>query len=148
MTRANPRGNIGTRTAEQSAEGASGMRDLQWWKSLCATIDAKDTHRFIHHLADDCEFRFGNGPSVIGHEAIGAAVDAFWASIRASEHHLTDCWSGADSAACEGTCTYTRHDGSTITLPFVDVLHLRGDKATKYCIYMDVGPLYAGGSDQ
>ena len=63
-------------------------------------------------------------------------------SIRASEHQVSECWSGADSAACEGTCTYTRHDGSTITLPFVDVLHFRGEKAAKYCIYMDVGPLY------
>jgi ketosteroid isomerase-like protein len=118
------------------------MRNLQWWERLCATIDAKDTRGFVSYLADDCAFRFGNGPSVTGHDAIGAAVDAFWASIRASEHHVSDCWSGDDSAVCEGTCTYTRHDGSTVTLPFVDVLHFRDGKAAKYCIYMDVGPLY------
>jgi ketosteroid isomerase-like protein len=130
-------------TAKHRAwQEAKGMRDLQWWQRLCATIDAKDTRGFAGYLADDCEFRFANGPSVSGHDAIGAAVDAFWASIRASEHHVSECWSGADSAACEGTCTYTRHDGSTITLPFVDVLHFRGEKAAKYCIYMDVGPLY------
>ena len=119
-------------------------RDLAWWKRLCATIDAKDTRGFLSHLAEHCEFRFANGPSVIGHGPIGAAVDAFWASIRASEHHVSDCWEGDDSAVCEGTCTYTRHDGSTITLPFVDVLHFRGEQAAKYCIYMDVTPLYAG----
>ena len=27
-----------------------------------------------------------------------------------------------------------------------DVLHFRDAKAAKYCIYMDVGPLYAAGS--
>ena len=119
-------------------------RNLEWWKRLCATIDTKDTDGFRRYLTEDCEFRFANGPSVIGHAAIGAAVDAFWTSIRASEHHVSECWSGVDSAVCEGTCTYTRHDGSTITLPFVDVLHFRGEKAVKYCIYMDVAPLYAG----
>ena len=119
-------------------------KDLEWWKRLCATIDAKDTRSFTAYLAPDCEFRFANGPSVVGHGPIGLAVDAFWASIGASEHHVSECWSGTDSAACEGTCTYTRHDGSSITLPFVDVLHFRGDKAAKYCIYMDVAPLYAG----
>ena len=121
-------------------------RNLDWWQHLCATIDAKDTVGFTRYLADDCEFRFANGPSAFGHGPIAAAVDSFWASIRASEHHLSECWSGPDSAVCEGTCAYTRHDGSTITLPFVDVLHFRGDKAAKYCIYMDVGPLYGGGS--
>ena len=118
------------------------MRDLQWWKRLCATIDAKDSREFTRYLADDCEFQFANGPSVVGVGPIGAAVDAFWASIRASEHQVAECWDGADSAVCEGTCTYTRHDGSTITLPFVDVLHFRGEKAARYSIYIDVGPLY------
>ncbi|HEX6571420.1 MAG TPA: nuclear transport factor 2 family protein [Steroidobacteraceae bacterium] len=122
------------------------MRDREWWQQLCATIDAKDTRSFMSYLADDCEFRFANGPSVVGHAAIGGAVDAFWASIRASEHHVSHCWSGAASAVCEGTCTYTRHDGSTITLPFVDVLHFRGDEAERYFIYIDVTPLYAGTS--
>jgi ketosteroid isomerase-like protein len=120
-------------------------RNLAWWNRLCETIDAKDTRGFVSYLTDDCEFRFANGPSVTGHGPIGAAVDAFWASIRASRHHVSGCWSGDDSAVCEGTCTYTRHDGSTITLPFVDVLHFRGDKAVKYCIYMDVAPLYGSG---
>ena len=117
-------------------------RDLGWWTRLCATIDAKDTRGFMRYLADDCEFRFANGPAVVGHGAIGAAVDGFWASIRASEHQVSHCWSGEDSAVCEGTCTYTRLDGSTITVPFVDVLHFRGEQAARYHIYIDLGPLY------
>ena len=76
-------------------------RNLEWWKRICATIDTKDTDGFRRYLTEDCEFRFANGPSAIGHAAIGAAVDAFWASIRASEHHVSECWSGADSAVCE-----------------------------------------------
>jgi hypothetical protein len=41
--------------------------------------------------------------------------------------------------------TYTRLDGSTVTLPFVDVFHFRGSQIARYQIYMDVNPLFAGG---
>jgi ketosteroid isomerase-like protein len=116
--------------------------NLEWWTALCATIDAKDTKGFLSYIDPDGEFRFANGPSVTGHGPIGAAVDGFWASIRGSEHRIMRVWGDADSSVCEGLCTYTRHDGSTVTLPFVDVLHFRGDKAAKYFIYMDVRPLY------
>ncbi len=68
---------------------------------------------------------------------------AFWASIKASQHEVGRNWNDADSGVCEGYCTYTRHDGSQVRLPFVDVLFFRGDKAAKYWIYMDVAPLYA-----
>ena len=119
------------------------MRDVAWWKGLCESIDAKDTRGFVAYLSDDCEFRFANGPSIVGHAAIAGAVDGFWASIRSSRHEILQAWGDATSGVCEGTCTYTRHDGSTITLPFVDVLHFRGEKAARYSIYIDVGPLYA-----
>lgn len=123
------------------------MKDTAWWQRLCETIDAKDTRGFVAYLSEDCEFRFANGPAVVGPAAIAAAVDGFWASIRGSRHEILHSWGNASSAVCEGTCTYTRHDGSTITLPFVDVLHFRGEKAARYNIYMDVGPLYATGSE-
>jgi hypothetical protein len=119
------------------------MRDRAWWLALCRTIDRKDTQAFVSYLTDDCEFRFANGPAAVGHAAIGAAVDGFWASIKASEHEVLHHWGDATSAVCEGTCLYTRHDGSTLRLPFVDVLHFRGDKARQYFIYMDITPLYA-----
>jgi ketosteroid isomerase-like protein len=119
------------------------MPNRAWWIELCRAIDAKDTATFVSYLTEDCEFRFANGPAAVGHAAIGAAVDGFWASIKASQHEVGRNWNDADSAVCEGFCTYTRHDGAQVRLPFVDVLVFRGDKAEKYWIYMDVAPLYA-----
>jgi hypothetical protein len=43
----------------------------------------------------------------------------------------------------ERELTYARHDGSTITLPFVDVFNLDADRIANYKIFMDIGPLYA-----
>jgi ketosteroid isomerase-like protein len=117
-----------------------------WWTQLCAVIDAKDTGGFLARLAPDAEFRFANGPAAVGHAAIGAAVDGFWASIRGSRHEIVRTWHDGDGGVCEGWCTYTRHDGSTVRLPFVDVLYFRDGKAAKYFIYMDVAPLYGQGT--
>lgn len=119
------------------------MKDLAWWQQLSKCIDAKDTKGFVDHVTEDCEFRFGNGPSAVGHAAIAAAVDGFWASIRASRHEITHVWGDADSGVCEGWVTYTRLDGSQVRLPFVDVLHFRDGKAARYLIYMDAAPLFA-----
>ena len=121
------------------------MPTLNWWNELLASIDAKDTRTFVSYLAPDGEFVFGNAPAAVGHAAVSAAVSGFFGMIARSEHRLLTTWEGPDSAACEGTVTYTRLDGSTVTLPFVDVFHFRGSQIARYQIYMDVNPLFAGG---
>jgi len=121
------------------------MPDRKWWNELLATIDGKDAAKFVAYLAPDAEFIFGNAPAAVGHAAIEAAVSGFFGLIRRSEHTLITAWEGPSSAACEGTVKYTRLDGSTITLPFVDVFHFRDGKIGRYQIYMDVNPLFAGG---
>jgi hypothetical protein len=39
--------------------------------------------------------------------------------------------------------TYTRHDGSILTVPFADVFLMAGDKVRDYRVYMDASALYA-----
>ena len=121
------------------------MPSMEWWNELFAAIDTKDTKKFLSYLAADGEFVFGNAPAAVGHADIGAAVSGFLGTIRRSEHRMTRAWEDATSAACEGLVTYTRLDGSTVALPFVDVFHFRGGKIGRYQIYMDVNPLFAGG---
>jgi hypothetical protein len=121
------------------------MPSTEWWNSLLASIDGKDTGKFLSYLAEDGEFVFGNAPAAVGHANIGAAVSGFFGMIQRSQHRLLTTWEGPASAVGEGLVTYTRLDGSTITLPFVDVFHFRGDRIGRYQIYMDVNPLFAGG---
>ena len=45
---------------------------------------------------------------------------------------------------CEGDVTYTKLDGSEVTLPFVNIFEIDGGLIVDYRIYVDVGPLYAG----
>jgi ketosteroid isomerase-like protein len=115
-------------------------RDL--WERLFAAIDARDASAFVGFLTPDAHFRFANSPMVIGSEAVRAAVAGFFGAIAGCRHQLLRTTSGAASQACEGLVTYTRHDGSAVTLPFGNVLEMRGDKVAAYRIYIDNTPLF------
>jgi ketosteroid isomerase-like protein len=119
------------------------MQTGDWWNGLFESIDSKETPRFLEFLTADAEFRFGSAPGVHGHEAIGAAVNAFFGVIAASRHRMIRRWEDTDSAVCEGEVTYTRLDGSQVTLPFTNVFYLRDGKIARYLIYIDQSPLFA-----
>lgn len=111
--------------------------------SLFAAIDSKDTAAFLDFLAEDALFRFGSNPELCGHEAIRAGVDGFFASIAGSSHLMKNVLDKGSTVVVEGDVTYTRHDTSELTLPFVNVFELDGERIAHYKIYIDIAPLYA-----
>lgn len=113
------------------------------WQQLFDAIDGGDARTFASFLAPDGEFRFGNAPAVVGRAAVHDAVAGFFGAIRACRHRMLRSWSADGTAACEGEVTYTRHDGSQLTLPFVNVFLLRGADIASYRIYIDNSPLFA-----
>jgi len=119
------------------------MPSKDWWSSLFATIDGKRSHEFAQHLTPNGEFRFGSQASVHGQANVEAYVDAFFGMIGGSRHELLRTWDAGDTTVCEGLVHYTRLDGSKITIPFVNVFYLQGDKVARYLIYIDNGPLFA-----
>ena len=121
------------------------MSDQLWWNSLMATIDGKRPQEFAQFLTDDGEFRFGNQPSVHGRANVAGYVDAFFGMIGGSKHELQRTWGDDGTKACEGRVTYTRLDGTTLTVPFANVFYMRDDKIARYLIFIDNGPLFAPG---
>lgn len=115
-------------------------RDLS---DLFAAIDANDAAAFVGFLTDDAVFRFGSAPAVEGRAEIQAAVQAFFDSIKTCSHTLTSSFGRGSTYFCEGETTYTRHDGSQVTVPFADVFEYDGDLIAQYKIYADISPLYA-----
>ena len=114
-----------------------------WLSALFTAIDAMDTPRFLEFLTDDATFRFGNLPPCYGKLAIGTAVGAFFASIKASRHEVLGSWTHPDSIICYGRVHYTRHDGTRVTVPFANVLMRQGELVRDYLIFADLTPLYA-----
>jgi ketosteroid isomerase-like protein len=122
------------------------MGSNNWMTDLFECIDSKDTQAFARKLAVDVEFRFGNAPVVEGRKAVAEAVEAFFKSIRSLHHEILQIWTQADSVICHGLVTYTRHDGTRLTVPFANVFTLSGNKVSRYLIFVDVSALYAKAS--
>ncbi len=114
----------------------------EWWERVFSRIDAGDAAGFVEFLTADAQFRFGNAPAVVGSAAIRAAVAGFFAAIASSRHELLGTWRGPATAVCEGKVTYTRHDGSVVSFPFVNVFEMRGEKIAAYRIYIDNSTLF------
>jgi limonene-1,2-epoxide hydrolase len=111
--------------------------DRSWWEQVLATVDRRDAAAFTALLTPDAHFRFGNIAPIVGRDAIAAAVGGFFAAIAACRHRLLNTWNSPEAIACEGEVTYTRHDASTLTVPFANVFELRGHLIASYRIYID-----------
>lgn len=114
-----------------------------WVRDLLRCVDAKDSDGWLEFLAPDACFRFGNVAVVEGKSAIREAVTEFFTSISELSHELAETWSHPDSVICRGEVTYTRLDGSTLRVPFVNVLKLEGSLIRDYLIYADTSELYS-----
>lgn len=109
----------------------------QWCAALFTAIDAKDSHAFARFLASDAQFRFGGAQPVVGTEAIIQALDAFFASVTALSHRVSDVWDVSGHLICRGEVRYTRLDGDIVTTPFCNIFTMRDGKVAHYDIYLD-----------
>lgn len=115
----------------------------QLLRDIFTSIDAMDTEAFLSSFSQEAEFRFGASPPVTGKEAIGRAVDGFFSTIAGVSHDVQKQISDGVMLACEGWVTYTRHDKSTVTLPFANILEFDDELIDGYRIYVEIAPLYA-----
>ncbi len=118
------------------------MAKGDWVRRLFRSIDDRDTEAFLAFLADDVLFRFGNAGPVNGKAAVRDVVRGFFDSIKGLNHHIAETWDEPDAAICHGTVTYTRHDSSTLSVPFANILRTRAGLIKEYFIYVDVSKLY------
>lgn len=110
-------------------------------KNLFQAIDRKDTETFTSFLSARARFRFGNAPVVEGHDNIAAVVGGFFASVKSLSHLVTEIWRTPTGVICHGMVTYTRHDDTTLTVPFCNIFKVNEDLIEEYLIYVDISEL-------
>jgi ketosteroid isomerase-like protein len=120
------------------------LEEAGWAKELFASVDVMDTEAFLDFLEDDARFRFGGAPVVVGKEAIRSAIDGFFASIKGLRHDIVETWVQGQTVICQGDVTYTRTDGSEVTIPFATIWRMRNGRIREYLIYIDINPLWQG----
>jgi len=111
-------------------------------RELFSAIDNKDLQRFTSFLSPDCAFKFGNLPAVVGVEEIKKFVAGFFDSIDSLSHEIEDSWSVPDGLICHGHVSYTRKDGSMLTVPFANIFKLGSSGVSEYQIFADTSQLY------
>ncbi len=119
------------------------MATPAWIHKLTASIDAMDADTFVSFLTEDAQFRYGSNPPTVGRGAIRDGVAMFFTQFKKLRHSLTGTWTHPDVVFMQGDVTYTRLDGSDVTVPFVNCLKMRGDKVHEYLIYIDPSPMAA-----
>lgn len=119
------------------------MATPTWIQKLMASIDAMDADTFVSFLTEDGQFRYGSNPPTVGKAAIRDGVVAIFSQFKQLQHRLVGTWAHPDAVFVQGEATYTKHDGSQVTMPFLNCLKMRGDKIHEYLIYIDPSPMAA-----
>jgi uncharacterized protein (TIGR02246 family) len=109
---------------------------------LFQAIDSKDAKAFASFFSPDSRFVFGNVPPVAGVEEIRKFVAGFFDSIAALSHRIEGNWDIPGGLVCHGQVTYTCHDGSTLTVPFANILKVGSSGITEYLIFADTSQLF------
>lgn len=108
---------------------------------LFTAIDNKDAARFAAFFVERGEFRFGNMPEQLGQEAISAFVSGFFESIDTLVHRVDESWEIPGGIICHGLVTYTRKDGSKLSTPFANIVHMKAGGISRYQVFADVSAL-------
>jgi ketosteroid isomerase-like protein len=106
-------------------------------------IDSKDEQRLARFLTENCTFVYANNDPVIGRANVAEASRKFMALIAGIKHQLVDVWAFDNVIVSRLEVTYTRHDGSILTVPAVTIWRMRARQIDDYRIYVDVAPLFA-----
>jgi len=112
-------------------------------------VDHKDAHGFAAVFAPNGTLAFGNSETLVGHEAIRAAIAQFFSAFVSLRHHSGRTWLDGDTLILEAVVTYMRHDGQEVTVPATTIFELSPDASTpepvaEECrIYVDLTPLFA-----
>lgn len=116
-----------------------------------AAIDNKDAMAFAAHFNDDGVFRMANQPMVRGRNSIAQYCAAFFQLIPSSQHNLIAVHESVTEEGVvtwQGWVTYRRKDGSTVSVPFCNVLRKEEGRIAEYHMYIDTSALFAAHTNE
>ena len=127
------------RTVDEARAAAA-----DWTAAFFRDADTLVVETLISWFAETVEVRFGNGAPIHGIAAAEQAFRQFYSSLSGMRHRREALVSSGDVAAQMAVVTYTRQDGSEVSIPVAS--HLRrvgGQKIDRLWIFIDLAPLFA-----
>jgi len=110
-------------------------------EKVLSRVDRRDSEGFADCLTHDAQFVFANLPAVHGRGAIVDALALFFGGLNGLAHTVEAVWDCGDTLITRGQVTYTRLDGSMLTVPFANIWHMDGDAVRDYRVYVDASKL-------
>ena len=111
-------------------------------KDMYAVVDAKDGNKLAAMMTENGIFKFANNPAVEGRDAIASFLGNFFQSIKDIRHEDLEDWQVNNTRFATGKVTYTRHDDSTLSVPFSVILKMQDTLIHEYLIFVDASELY------
>ena len=105
-------------------------------------VDSMDEQRLASFLTEKCTFVYANSDPVIGRANAAASSKRFLDLLAAIKHELLEVWGFDDVIVSRIRVTYTRKDGSTLTIPAATIWRVSDRQIDQYRIYVDIGPLF------
>jgi ketosteroid isomerase-like protein len=122
---------------------ASDCKTDDWAADFFRDADTLDLKTLATWFSDDVEVRFGNGPPITGQINAQEAFGNFWATITGMRHRREALLADGDMAMQFSQVTYTRHDGSDVTMPVASHLRRVGaNRIDRLWIVIDLAPLF------
>lgn len=115
-----------------------------WAADFFRSADSFEIEQLASWFDDNVEVRFGNQPAIRGRGPAREAFAGFWSSIGGMRHSREALVSLGNMAAQMSIVTYTRHDGSEVSMPVASHLRQSGPgKIDRLWIFIDMAPLFA-----
>jgi Domain of unknown function (DUF1857)/SnoaL-like domain len=117
--------------------------DDDWTSAFFRDADTLVVETLIAWFAETVEVRFGNAPPIHGKTAAEQAFRQFYGSLSGMRHRREALVSSGDLAAQMAVVTYTRGDGTEVSMPVASHLRRVGaHKIDRLWIFIDMAPLF------
>ena len=137
------------RTVDEDGRGklhaniAAKTADDDWTSAFFRDVDTLVVEKLIAWFAETIEVRFGNAPPIHGTTVAEQAFRQFYGSISGMRHRQEVLVSSGDLAVQLAVVTYTRQDGSEVSMPVASHLRRVGSQTIdRLWIFIDMAPLF------
>lgn len=115
-----------------------------WAAHLFGEFDSLDLVRLGACCTEGVQIRFGNNPVFLGRSAALEGIGGFWSTITGMSHKRIHLIVDGNQAVQLSDVTYTRHDGTGVTVPVASHIRRNQDGLLEtLSVYIDLAPLFA-----
>ncbi|NIB40812.1 nuclear transport factor 2 family protein [Pseudomaricurvus alkylphenolicus] len=103
--------------------------------------DALDTEGVCLCLDEDVELQFSNSPLIKGRQQVREVFSQFYGTIKSMKHDFVSEWETSGTTLLESRVTYTRGNGTVLSVPAFSVVELHREKISSVRIFVDLSHL-------